>query len=47
MNDKLLTLNSAGEEVELTQQEAEELGAVEETAITEKEAVESTQTDEG
>lgn len=43
LNDRLLTLNDAGVEVEVKQQEAEELGAFEESAITEQEAIESTQ----
>ena len=46
LNDKLLALNSAGKEIELTQEQAEDLGAVEETAITEEEAIESIQINE-
>ena len=47
INDEILKINSAGEEVEVTAEEADELGAFEETAISEQEAIESTQTDEG
>ena len=44
---EILKLNQAGQEAEFTAEQAEDLGAVEETALTEQEAIESTQTDEG
>ena len=43
LNNELLRLNDAGPEIELTQEQANDLGAIEETAITEDEAIESTQ----
>lgn len=43
MKDKLLTLNSLGEEVELSPEEAERLGAFEETALSEEDAAAATQ----
>ncbi len=39
LNDRLLTLNTAGKQVEVTTVEAEELGAFEEDAFTEDEAL--------
>lgn len=43
MNDKVLNLNKLGAEVEFTQEEADELGAFEETALSEDDAREATQ----
>ncbi|MGB0893804.1 MAG: conjugal transfer protein TraD [Parashewanella sp.] len=42
LNDRLRTLNIPGTVLELTQAEAEELGAFEETALTEMDAIEAT-----
>ena len=43
MDEKVLKLNVLGKEVEMTPEEAERLGAFEETALSEEEAVEATQ----
>ncbi len=41
LNDKLMALNIPGSIIEMTQAEAEELGAFEENALTEDEALEA------
>ncbi|MBM7073185.1 conjugal transfer protein TraD [Shewanella sp. 202IG2-18] len=41
MNDKLMGLNIPGSIIEMTKAEAEELGAFEENALTEDEALEA------
>ena len=41
LNDKLMALNIPGSIIEMTQVEAEELGAYEESALTEDEALEA------
>ncbi|MBM7072985.1 conjugal transfer protein TraD [Shewanella sp. 202IG2-18] len=41
MNDKLMALNIPSSIIEMTQAEAEELGAFEENALTEDEALEA------
>lgn len=43
MNDKILKLNTPGRVLELTEEEAHELGAFEETALSEDEALEATE----
>ncbi len=43
MDDKILKVNTPGKEVEFTQEEAEELGAFEETALSEEDAREATE----
>lgn len=43
MNDKLLKLNVLGEKVDMTPEEAEQLGAFEETALSEEDAAEATE----
>ena len=45
--NEILKLNTAGQELEVSAEDADELGAFEETAITEQEAIESTEYDEG
>ena len=46
MNDKLLKLNQPGQIVELTKQEAEELGAFEESALSEHDALDAIETEQ-
>lgn len=46
MNDKLLKLNQPGQVVELTVKEAEELGAFEESALSEQDALDATETEQ-
>ncbi len=46
LNDRLFTLNTAGKEVEVTSEEAEELGAFEETALSEQDAADSIDLDD-
>ena len=43
MSDKVLKLNTASVEVEFTPEEADELGAFEETALSEEDAREATE----
>lgn len=43
MNKKALNLNTPSVEVEFTAEEAEELGAFEETALTEDDALDATE----
>lgn len=43
MDDKILKVNTPGQVVEFTQDEAEELGAFEETALSEEDAREATE----
>ncbi|MBM7073536.1 conjugal transfer protein TraD [Shewanella sp. 202IG2-18] len=45
MNDKLMALNIPGSIIEITQAEAEELGAFEENALTEYEALEANESE--
>ena len=46
MNDKLLKLNQPGQIVELTKQEAEELGAFEESPLSEQDALDAIETEQ-
>lgn len=42
MNDKIMDLNTPGRIIEVTKEEAADLGAFEETALTEDDALEAT-----
>ena len=46
MNAKLLKLNQPGQVVELTTKEAEELGAFEESALSEQDALDAIETEQ-
>ena len=46
LTTEILKLNQAGQEAEFTAEQAEDLGAIEEDALTEVDAIESTQIDE-
>ena len=41
--DKILDLNEPGRVIEVSKEEADDLGAIEETALTEEEAMEATE----
>lgn len=43
MNDKLLKVNELGKEVEMTPEEADQLGAFKETALSEEDAADATE----
>lgn len=46
MSDKILELNTPGRVIEVSKEEAEELGAFEETALSEDDALEATEDQE-
>lgn len=47
MNDKILELNIPGQVIEVSKEEAAELGAFEEDALSEEDAQEATEEQEG